>query len=266
MGVKAFEISKMNLNKKIFLLSIISLFLMFSGFSASYAQDEGAAAVQDDEQQANDEQEADDANKYNNPAYRVLGRNLTDAERILYPEESEEGIKNYVLYKEQRLVIVRALGAIGESSAIPIVLERVPNTGNRTFTELVEFFTELKEKYGKVTTGVNKIYVSNITNDDVAFKAAAHEAYANVFCNDLSAESEAKILKYFKDENALTYSKMVVKLQSTMTDDIKKAILFRILGEIKRNDLRTNQNFVKKIVGQSFTCDNLRRLLKEVGK
>jgi hypothetical protein len=257
MGLKAFEISKMNINKKIFLLSIISLFLIFSGFSASYAQDEDAAEIQEDDQQTDD---------YDTPAYRVLGRNLTETESKLYQDQSEEAIKNYVLYKEQRLVIVRALGAVGEINAIDKVLERVPNTGDKTFTELVEFFTSLKEKYGRVSTGVDKVYISNIKDDDVAFRAAAHEAYANVFCNDLSAESEAKILKYFKDENALTYSKMVVKLQSTMTDDIKKAILFRILKEIKRGDLKTNQNFVKKIVGQSFTCDNLRRLLKEVGK
>src|SRR3990167_5553720 len=48
------------------------------------------------------------------PVYNVLGRKLTNAEKSLYTDATEDDIKNGLLHKEQRLVIVRALVSIGE--------------------------------------------------------------------------------------------------------------------------------------------------------
>ncbi len=51
-----------------------------------------------------------------------------------------------------------------------------------------------------------------------------------------------------------------------MNEDIKKAILFRVLGEIGRSDLKNNPTFIKKIIGQEFTCEELRELLKNIAR
>lgn len=244
--------------KKQFLIISLAAILLTNGFNrVVLAQDENNAAPTEEAAESKPTQEEDSA------AYKVLGRELTDAEQENYGSLDEEGLKNQRLHIEQRLVIVRALISIGEGDEVEDILNKMP-TVRKTFTELVADFTDLKEKYGTVIKGVNAVYVSNNKDDEYAFNEAAHEAFETTFCKALEGEEEAQFLKYFKDKNSLTYSKMVLELQATMTDEVKKSILFKILNEIDRPDLKANKKFVDKILSQTFTCANLSKLLKEV--
>lgn len=249
--------------KKQFLINLIlSLVLLTNGFNgATFAQDGNESTGEEDTEEA--EEVKKPSTDEDSAAYRVLGRQLTDAEESNFGSLDEEGLKNQRLHIEQRLVIVRALISIGEGDEVEDILNKMPAV-RKTFTELVEEFTELKERYGTVIKGVNSVYVSNNNNDEFAFNEAAHEAFETVFCKVLEGEEEAQFLKYFKDKNSLTYSKMVLELQATMSDDVKKSILFKILNEIGRQDLKANKKFVDKILSQTFTCANLSKLLKEV--
>lgn len=256
--------------KKLFLIRfILAITLVITGFSnLVLAQDDENTDDSVQEESAPEENNREDNHEAarvdeNSPAHRVLGRQLTAAEHENYGKLDEISLENQLLYKEQRLVIVRALVAIGEGDDVEAILNKLP-TIRKTFIGLVEEFTELKEKYGTVIKGVDSVYGSNNKNDEYAFNEAAHEAFQTVFCKALEGEEEAQFLKYFKDKDSLTYSKMVAELQSIMTDDVKKNILFKILNDIGRPDLQTNQKFVNKILSQSFTCANLSRLLKEV--
>lgn len=257
---------KIKFKKKSLINFILSIILLINGFNGIvFAQDENNDASQTEEDAGSQEEtsESTPTAYEDSPAYKVLGRHLTDAEEENYGSLDEEGLKNQRLHIEQRLVIVRALISIGEGNEVEDVLNKMP-TIRKTFLELVEEFTDLKEKYGTVIKGVNSVYVSNNQDDEYAFNEAAHEAFETVFCKALEGEEEAQFLKYFKAKNSLTYSKMVLELQATMTDEVKKSILFKILNEIGRPDLKANKKFVDKILGQTFTCANLSKLLKEV--
>lgn len=251
--------------KKHFLINLmLAIILLTNGFNRiALAQEatDNAAQTEDSEEQETTENKP--AANENTAAYKVLGRQLTNAEKSNYESLDEEELKNQRLHIEQRLVIVRALISIGEGDEVEEILKKMP-TVRKTFSELVVDFTDLKERYGTVIAGVNSVYVSNNTDDEYAFNEAAHEAFETVFCKALEGEEETQFLKYFKDKSSLTYSRMVIELQSIMTPEMKKAILFKILDEIDRADLKTNKKFVDKILGQTFTCANLSKLLKEV--
>lgn len=197
-------------------------------------------------------------------AYLVLGRELTKQEKDLYADLGANELKDELLHKEQRLVVVRALLAVGEGDSIKEVLAILPISKLKTFTELVNDFTEYTEKYGSVLEGIQEEFVYNIKDDEQAFKAASAKAYETVFGVPKDKQNTSEIISFLKENEALTYSRMLEALMNQMTPELKKQMLFNALDEIGRSDLKNNNVFVEKILAQKFTHKNLKKLLKEL--
>lgn len=198
-------------------------------------------------------------------AFDVLGRELTKREKEAYGEHlSKHDLKN-ILAGEQRLAIVRALITVGEENSTKQVLNVYSVSELKTYSELVEFFTGLKEKYGSVKTGIESEFVYNITDNDQAFKKAASRAYETVFgIPEDKQENKEQTATFLTQSKATTYSKMVQTLMQTLTPDLKKQLLFNALDQIGRPDLKTNENFVNKLMEQEFTHEHLMELFKEL--
>lgn len=198
-------------------------------------------------------------------AYYILGRELTSKEKQAAGGSlTKEEITNTILPNEQKLVIVRALVATESSDDIERILSVYSTSGLKTFEELVQFFNGLKEKYGSVKTGIESEFVFNITDDQEAFKKAASTAYRNVIGITEDKQDKDKIIDFFVQNHALTYSKMVAVLVSSMTPDMKKQLLFNVLEEVGRPDLKNNKQFVDKLLAQELTYEYLIGLLREV--
>lgn len=197
-------------------------------------------------------------------SYEVLGRELTDREQESYRNTlSKEDLKN-ILSGEQKLAIVRALITVGEKDSIKDVLGIYSISKLQTYSELVDYFNGMIEKYGSVKTGIEDEYVYNIKDNGQAFEKAASKAYETVFGIPEDKQNKDQIFSFLTQSNALTYSKMIQALMQTITPDIKKQILFNALDQIGRPDLKTNDKFVTKMLEQQFTYKNLTELLKEL--
>jgi hypothetical protein len=197
-------------------------------------------------------------------ALQVLGRRLTQREKASFGGDPSEGeLKNNLLSREQRLVLVRALITIGETD-IKYVLGAYHFSKLQTYSELVERFSELTEKYGSVKAGIESEYISNIKDDKEAFKKAASKAYETVFGIPKDKQNEAEILAFLTQNKALTYSKMLQVLMQTITPEIKKQILFSALDQVGRADLKPNDKFTKKMLEQDFTYSNLIKLFQKL--
>ena len=197
-------------------------------------------------------------------SYEVLGRELTEREKESYRDTlSKEDLKN-ILSGEQKLAIVRALITVGEKDSIKDVLSIYNISKLQTYSELVDYFNGLIEKYGSVRTGIEDEYVYNIKDNRQAFEKAASKAYETVFGVPEDNQNKDQIFTFLTQSNALTYSKMIQTLMQTITPDIKKQILFNALDQIGRSDLKTNDKFVTKMLEQQFTYKNLMGLFKEL--
>ena len=264
--------------KKIKLLLFIAVSIVCASATInnlSFAQDEKNSGIEKKYKisQANLDSADDDGDSAANDnlpeakkssAYEVLGRKLTPQEKDLYGDLSAEELKNQLLYKEQTLVIVRALLIIGEGKDSGEILQILPNTKLRTFTELVNDFTDYKEKYGSVLTGIQSEFVYNIKDDEQAFKKAAALAYETVFGISKEQQDAEGITNFLKAKQALTYSKMLSAFTESLTPEDKKKMLFKALDSIKRPDLKTNEKFVNKILEQTFTHEALIKLLDQI--
>ncbi len=195
------------------------------------------------------------------PVYEVLGRKLTNAEKSLYADATEDDIKNGLLHKEQRLVIVRALVAIGEGDDARNVLRLMTVSELKTYRELVQYFKVLKEDFGSVVVGL--LEQSN-KDPETAFKNAASFAYEGVYGVGKEQQDIQSILNYFKSHQVSKYSEMVNLLVDSMTQEDRKKLLIKALNAVGRIDLIDNENFVKKIVEQKFTYEKLLKLLKQI--
>lgn len=243
---------------------VISTFctLLFFLSNISFAQD---ATTTKQHNKATTSEESNDIGVINNiPAYKVLGRKLTPQEKTLYGNLDADELKNQLLYKEQTLVIVRALLVIGESKEVKEILEILPNTKLKTFSELVNDFIHYKEKYGSVFIGVQSEFVYSIKDDEKAFENAAAKAYESVFGIKKEQQNTQSILNFLKAKEAFTYSKMISTLVETLTPEDKKKMLFKALDSIKRPDLKSNEKFVIKILEQTFTHETLMKLLEQI--
>ncbi len=197
-------------------------------------------------------------------AFEVLGRELTERERNNYGDSlSRADLKN-ILAGEQRLAIVRALITVGADDSVKGVLAVYPVSKLQTYSELVERFSGLIEKYGSVKVGIESEYVYNIKDAGQAFKKAASKAYETVFGIPEDKQNKDRIFTFLTQSNALTYSKMIQVLMQTITPEIKKQILFSALDQTGRPDLKTNNKFVQKMLAQQFTYANLMELFKEL--
>ena len=95
-------------------------------------EENGAQAGESTTEEEETETEAPDQNLQarkiqehkQSPAYIVLGRKLTDNEKEVYKGLTVRELKDQLLYKEQRLVVVRALLAVGEGSNSKEILEK----------------------------------------------------------------------------------------------------------------------------------------------
>ena len=201
------------------------------------------------------------------PGYQVLGRKLTENERELYGDLSVKELKDQLLHKEYKLVIVRALLAIGDENSVKEVLEIMPTTSDqKTFLELVDYFTKLREKHGSVLKGLQTELVDKITDEKYAFENAALKAYEEVFGIKVADEDKQQLLTYFKEHKISTFSEMVNSLVITMDAEDKKGVLMRALDDTGRPDLKENQKFVAKLLSQKFTYGNLMELFKPLKK
>lgn len=196
-----------------------------------------------------------------NPAYEVLGRKLSEQEKDIYGKLSAKEIKEQLLHREQKLVLVRAAVATGASEDLEEILGLYDTTKLRTFTELVREFQGYIEKYGSLKEGLRAELVLKI-DDEQAFRQAALRAYYSVF-GIKSSEIEA-ISKFLKAHDAITYSKMIETLARTLTPDDKKEMLFRALEQIGRPDLKQRKDFTEKLLSQNFTYETLLKLLKQI--
>lgn len=205
-------------------------------------------------------------------SYIVLGRKLTDKEGVLYKnlneEEKVQAIKNDILSREQNLVAVRSLLAVGEADNINLVISYLHFSDTTTFNDLVGEFTGLKEKYGSVKKGLeieNKYRLS----DEEIFEQTSLKAYETVFCvsdKDLESDKKRQLFSYFKARGITKYTEMIQSLMSSMDSNDKKNLLFKVLGEIGRDDLRKDEKFINKMLEQDFTCENLRILFEKLKK
>lgn len=239
-------------NKKFFAFCLV---LLFYGMCCSFAYAQEVQKVFDG---AVVERKKDSA------AYEVLGRNLTQAEEDLYGDLTSEEIKNELLHREQRLVVVRALLAVGEAKIVKEILEIMPLSELRTFKELVSYFKDLQEKYGSVIEGIRTEVVYNIKDDEEAFKKAAIRAYETVFCIKPQDQDVPQVINFLKQKEAFTYSQMVKSYMNTLTPEDKKEMLFSILDKVGRPDLKNNKVFVEKMLAQEFNCENLEKLLQQL--
>lgn len=246
----------------------ISVFFVLIYFgSISFAQDSGKEATVEERAFENDtteEARTAQGEEKHSAAYDVLGRELTSKEKDEYHNATEEEIKNGLLSREQRLVVVRALIEEGESASASKVLAVWPMSKLQTFTELVQIFDDYKEKYGSVVNGVESELVFNIKDDEQAFKKAAQRAYETVFCVLPENEDMAQLVNYLKDNKIFTYSQMVKKIMDTLTPADKQDMLFKALDKVGRSDLKNNKTFVDKILAQQFNCENLTALLQKI--
>lgn len=277
---------------KLFLAELMLLGLVLSTINISFAQGEGPSANAKNLQavkgdpvaEASSEDSADDSSEQidqsqgdqeappqeevkpkQSSAYETLGRKLTEKEKKLYQDSSPEELKSQLLYKEQKLVIVRSLLAVGEGESIKDVLKILPQTKPQTYTELVSYFGTLQDKYGDVLTGLETTLVYK-GDDEQAFANAASKAYEAAFGVPKEEQDKEKIVSFLKANKVVTYSQMIEALISSMTDEDKKNLLFKVLDEVGRPDLKKNEKFVGKILSQDFTYENLKRLLREIGK
>ena len=201
------------------------------------------------------------------PAYTVLGRELTHTEIQTHGGSlTTSDIQHAFLSHEQKLVIVRALIAVGAGNDVNRVLQVYHFSGLKTFAELVHFFRALEDKYGSVKAGIESEFVYNMTDDREAFRKAAAKAYTVVLGVKEEEQEKEQIYEYFKQREAKTFSEMqAVLLASLETDSqLKQKILFDALDEVGRSDLKTNKKFVKKILKQQFTHQQLMELLQGV--
>jgi len=248
-------------------LWVISIFLVLPQFNyTSSAQELENASKEETKNEETVEEEATGEVQKVSAAYEVLGRALTDAEKDLYEGLDPKELKQELLPKEQRLVIARALLALGEGQNVEVVLKILPILKLETFSEFLNKFKLYKEEYGSVVDGLLFTLVYNIKDDEQAFKHASARAYEEVFGIPKEKQNTSEIINFLKENNALTYSKMIAALMETMTPEVKKRILFKILDEIDRKDLKLNEKFVEKMLGQKFfTHESLKRLLEQVG-
>ena len=195
-------------------------------------------------------------------AFEVLGRELTQRERESYGDNlGKEDLKT-ILAREQQLTIVRALTIVNSVDYAGKFLEIYHVSKLQTYSELVDYFSRLTEKYGSVKAGIESEYVYNIKDNEQAFKKAAFKAYETVFGVPEDKQNKDQILTFLTQSNALTYSRMIETLMKTITPDIKNQILFNALDQVGRPDLKTNDKFIKKMLTQDFTYENLIELLK----
>lgn len=250
-----------NLKKLFFIqLVLVSTFILLTNNFVSFAQGEDQAGEVPQEE----DQKLEQRTVKQSPAYQVLGRELTQKEKDQYEGSSTEEIKNQLLYKEQKLVIVRALIDVGESDDVSKILPVFPILKLQTFKELVEYFTGLKEKYGSVKDGLDSV-VYDIKDDKQAFEKAASKAYETVFCvslDELTQDEKTQVFNFLKGHESLSFTKMVQVLVSNLSPDDKQDILNKLLLEINRPDLISRKDFTEKILKQDFTCEGLRELLK----
>ena len=229
----------------------------------SFAQGGNEKASEERTNKATDETNNEEPEQHT-AAYNILGRELTSKEKDLYANLGEEDIKDELLSRELRLVVVRAIIAVGEPGSIDKILAVWPMSKLQTFTELVQRFQALKEKYGSVREGVESELVFNIKDDEQAFKKAAKKAYETVFCVVPDDQDTVEIVSFLKENKALTYSQMVRKIMDTLTQDDKKDMLFKALDKVGRADLKNNKVFINKMLAQQFNCENLTRLLQDL--
>ena len=270
--------------KKTFLIHIlftVILCLVFNYSFASFAQEDSPGDNtknghemerqlelnddEDDESEPTGEDEPDtttmERKESVDPVYEVLGRKLTKAERSLYADATKDDIKNGLLHKEQRLVIVRALVAIGEGDDARNVLRLMTISELKTYRELVQYFKGLKENSGSVVVGL--LEQSN-KDPETAFRNAASFAYEGVYGVGKEQQDIQSILNYFRSHQVSKYSEMVNLLVDSMTQEDRKKLLTKALNAVGRIDLIDNENFVKKIVEQKFTYEKLLKLLKQI--
>ena len=199
-------------------------------------------------------------------SFQVLGRELTRRERESFGNGdtlSRQDLNN-ILAGEQRLVAVRALTAVNSVDYTADFLQIYHFSQVQTYSELVDRFNRLTEKYGSVKAGIESEYVYNIKDDKEAFKKAAFKAYETVFGVPEDKQNKDQILTFLTQSKALTYSKMVETLMQTITPEVKKQILFNSLDQIGRSDLKTNDKFINKILEKDFTYQQLMGLLKKL--
>ena len=275
--------------KKLFPIELIIVTVLLCANLQSFAQTEPASSeekatvtvtgdngqedtVETTNQQQDETTKNEDTNKgietqartKHSLAYEILGRELTRREKDNYGDGlSTTDLKN-ILAGEQRLVIVRALITVGADDSVKGVLDVYPVSKLQTYSELVERFSGLTEKYGSVKAGIESEYVYNIKDDGQAFKKAASKAYETVFGIPEDKQNKDQIFNFLTQSNALTYSKMIQVLMKTITPDVKKQILFNALDQIGRSDLKTSDKFVKKMLAQQFTYANLMKLFQEL--
>ena len=207
-----------------------------------------------------------------NASHEVLGRKLTTKEQNLYlnltREDKVDAFKNDILPREQNLVVVRALIAVGESGNATEILNYLHFTETKTYSKILDDFTKLKEKYGSVRKGLEAENKFKLSEEDI-FKDTALKAYKTVFGTDeedLTSEEKTQLFNFLRSKEALAYTKMIEALVKSLTEQDKKSILFGLLSEIGRPDLKENQEFQKKILEQEFTHENLKKLLEPLKK
>lgn len=196
--------------------------------------------------------------------FLVLGRELTSQERDLYSDATIEELKN-LLPNEQKLVVVRALIGIGQAQCIDLVLNSMPITEPKPYNKLVEYFKELQGEYGSVCTAIKAKFVENNNDKQYAFEQAALKAYETIYGVKPLKEDEPQLFTFFKqdsDVKELTYEEMIKKLKDILSDKDKQEIIFSALDKIGRPDLKSNENFVKKLLEQDFTYESLIELFQ----
>lgn len=236
--------------KKIFLLGVVVLLFVFVTSTTVTAQEEEKTSA----------------------SQQVLGRKLTKKEQDLYlnlnKEEKIEAFKNDILPREQNLVVVRALISLGESGNATEIINYLHFTETKTYSELFDSFTKLKEKYGSVRKGLEAENKFKLSEEDI-FKDTALKAYKTVFGTDeekLTTDEKNQLFTFLKSKEAPTYTKMIEVLVKSMNEQDKKSILFSLLSEIGRPDLKENEEFTKKILEQDFTHESLKKLLEPLRK
>ena len=215
-------------------------------------------------------QDEDNDDKKDSPSMIVLGRKLTKREKDAYlnleRDQKVEALKNDILPREQQLVIVRALLAVGEAEDSKKILEYVYLSEAKTYENLFREFKALKDKHGSVLTGLESTQKYRLSEEEM-FKNAANKAYEEVFCtsaDSLTTEEQNQLYEFLKQSGASEHGDIVTVLAKSMTEDDKKNLVNKVLEEIDREDLKSNEGFVAKMVAQTFTCKTLRKLFEQL--
>lgn len=258
---KLIKITPKNINsqKTVFVL-IISFLVSLSQFQSAvvFAQDD---AKKPSEVQSNFDE--------NDPAYRVLGRKLTQKEiaSLSGVKTTEEIIAQEFLHDEDLLVKVRAISFFGVNPSSDLIAELYFDKQMK-FIEMVNYLHNLEQRYGSIEKGLENIRSAS-GNENKILEDKIELAYEEVtgasIVNDFGSNALSQYVKYFKTKGIDNYDDIVNEFVTNVLEadaEEKKSVMKLAMKDAgftqeRVNNLMGNKRFIDSVMNQRFTHHSL---------